>query len=60
MEELGLYSSANLWLAMRNVRNRIAHEHVPEQVMQMFEEISGGQGDPLLRLGEKMRQSANG
>jgi uncharacterized protein with HEPN domain len=55
-----LASSANLWLAMRNVRNRIVHDYLPEQVAQMFEEISGGHGNELLRLGEKLRRSANG
>jgi hypothetical protein len=60
MEKLGLVSSANLWLAMRNVRNRIVHDYLPEQVAQMFEEISGGHGNELLRLGEKLRRSANG
>ena len=45
---------------MRNVRNRIVHDYIPEQVAQMFQEISGDQGDELLRLGEKLRRLANG
>ena len=59
MEKLGLVSSANLWLAMRNVRNRIVHDYLPEQVAQMFDEISGGYGDELMRLGEKLRRPAD-
>ena len=45
---------------MRNVRSRIVHDSLPEQVAKMFEEISGDQGDELLRLGEKLRRLANG
>jgi len=59
MEKLGLVSSANLWVAMRNVRNRIVHDYLPEQVAQMFDEISGGYGDELMRLGEKLRRPAD-
>lgn len=59
MEKLGLVSSANLWLAMRNVRNRIVSHYLPEQAAQMLEEISGGHGNELLCPGEKLRRSAN-
>jgi predicted nucleotidyltransferase len=55
MEKLGLVTSTNLRLTMRNVRNRIVHDYLPEQVAEMFEEISGDQGDELLRLCEKLR-----
>lgn len=60
MEKLGLVTSTNLWLTMRNVRNRIIHDYLPEQVAQVFEEISGDQGDELLRVGEKLRRLDNG
>jgi hypothetical protein len=50
MEKLGLVSSAELWLAMRNVRNRIVHDYLPEQVEQMFRAIAGEFGQELKQL----------
>ncbi len=50
MEKLGLISQADLWLAMRNIRNRIVHDYLPEQTAQMFEEISKVYGPELLSL----------
>jgi uncharacterized protein with HEPN domain len=54
MEKLGLTSSADLWLAMRNVRNRIVHDYLPEQIAEMFTAISGDFGRELLRLRLKL------
>jgi hypothetical protein len=54
MEKLGLVSSAELWLAMRNVRNRIVHDYLPEQVAQMFQAIAGEFGLELKRLAGKL------
>ena len=54
MEKRRLVSSANPWLAMRNVCDRLVHDYLPEQVTQMFEEISGDYGDEPLHLGEKL------
>ncbi len=50
MEKIGLVRDAELWLAMRNTRNRIVHDYLPEQIAQMFETISGEHGNELLRL----------
>jgi hypothetical protein len=50
MEKLGLISQAELWLAMRNIRNRIVHDYLPEQTAQMFSEISNIYGPELLSL----------
>jgi hypothetical protein len=55
MEKLGLVSSASLWLAMRNVRNRIVHDYLPEQTAQMFSEIAVTYGPELLRLEAALR-----
>jgi uncharacterized protein with HEPN domain len=54
MEKLGLVSSAELWLAMRNVRNRIVHDYLPDQVAQMFQAIAGEFGLELKRLAGKL------
>jgi|PlaIllAssembly_1097288.scaffolds.fasta_scaffold125317_3 hypothetical protein len=50
MEKIGLVRDAELWLVMRNTRNRIVHDYLPEQIAQMFETISGEHGNELLRL----------
>ena len=54
MEKLGLVSEAELWMAMRNVRNRIVHDYLPEQTAEMFDLISGTYGNELRRLAEKI------
>ena len=58
MEKLGLVSNADLWLAMRNVRNRIVHDYLPEQLAQMFELIAGEFGGELNRLLGKLQLTA--
>lgn len=50
MEKLGWVSDASLWLTMRNVRNRIVHDYLPDQTAQMYAEISGPYGSELMRL----------
>lgn len=40
MEKLSLVSQAECWLSMRNIRNRIVHDYLPEQTAQMFAEIA--------------------
>ena len=57
MEKLGLVSDANLWMTMRNVRNRIVHDYLPEQTAEIFDLISGIYGNELLRLAEKISPS---
>lgn len=52
MEKLELVSEAELWMAMRNVRNRIVHDYLPEQTAEMFDLISGTYGNELRRLAE--------
>lgn len=50
MEKLGLITQAERWLSMRNVRNRIVHDYLPEQTAQMFQEIVETFGPEMLRL----------
>ena len=54
MEKLGMVSNTDLWLSMRNVRNRIVHDYLPEQTAQMFSEISQVYGPELIRLREEL------
>lgn len=54
MEKLGLVSNAELWTSMRNVRNRIVRDYLPEQTAEMFGLISGVYGSELGRLATSM------
>lgn len=37
MEKLGLITSTDLWFDMRNIRNRIVHDYLPEQLKEIYE-----------------------
>ena len=39
MEKSGLISSTEIWLEMRDFRNRIAHDYLPEQLVSIFDAI---------------------
>ncbi len=41
MEKVGLITSTPLWLQMRDVRNRIVHDYLPEHTSEMFDMIMG-------------------
>jgi hypothetical protein len=41
MEKLRCVSSAELWMAMRSIHDKIVHDDLPEQVAQMFQQIAG-------------------
>lgn len=41
MHKLGLVSNTEIWIEMREVRNKIAHEYLPEQVCRIYNEILG-------------------
>lgn len=46
----GLIEDVDLWFRMRDLRNRIAHDYLPEQLRRIYETISGEFGPELLRL----------
>ena len=39
MQKFGLISSVELWMEMRDFRNRIAHDYLPEQLAIIFNNI---------------------
>jgi hypothetical protein len=41
MEKLHWVSTAEIWMAMRIIRNKIVHDYLPEQVAQMYAQIAG-------------------
>jgi hypothetical protein len=36
MEKIGLISNIDIWLDMRDVRNRIVHDYIPEKIAEMY------------------------
>ena len=46
----GLIEDVDLWFRMRDLRNRIAHDYLPEQLRRIYEAISGEFGPEVLRL----------
>lgn len=54
IEKLGVVSSAGLWMQMRNIRNRIVHDYLPQQVADMFELLARKFAPELLRLQAKL------
>ncbi|MCK5374211.1 MAG: nucleotidyltransferase substrate binding protein [Alphaproteobacteria bacterium] len=36
MEKLDLISNIDIWLEMRDIRNRIVHDYVPEKIAEMY------------------------
>ena len=41
MEKLELISSVEQWFNMRDVRNRIVHDYLPNEIKQMYDDIMG-------------------
>lgn len=41
MEKLRWVSAADRWMSMRSIRNKIVHDYLPEQVAQMYAQITG-------------------
>lgn len=54
MEKLRWVASADLWMAMRSIRNKNVHDYLPEQVAQMFAQIAGPFAAELRALDERL------
>lgn len=50
MEKLGVISSLDIWLDMRDIRNRIVHDYVPEKISRMYALIRSEFFEELTRL----------
>lgn len=57
MEKLRWVSSADLWIAMRSIGNKIVHDYLPEQVAQMFALITGPFAQELRALDDRLSAS---
>ena len=58
MEKLGVVSEAVLWMQMRNIRNRIVHDYLPEQVAEMFGLVTEAFAPELLQFAARLEAEA--
>lgn len=56
MEKNGLITSTSRWMTMRDVRNRIVHDYIPDQVRAMYDQIQGEFGKELAKLKSKLTE----
>jgi hypothetical protein len=56
MEKLAFISDMSVWLAMRDVRNRIAHEYLPEELAKIYASLVGPAATELRRLRQRADQ----
>lgn len=55
MEKTGQISSTEIWIDMRNIRNRIVHDYLPKEIKEMYDLIQGPFGDELKKVIKKMQ-----
>ena len=49
-----LITSTQLWVAMRDVRNRIVHDYLPKDIKQIYDAIQNQFGNELTQLQSKL------
>lgn len=54
MEKLEFIGSVMTWMKMRDVRNRIVHEYLPEEIKEIYDLIMGKFGNQLQKVKEKI------
>ncbi|WP_198264317.1 nucleotidyltransferase substrate binding protein [sulfur-oxidizing endosymbiont of Gigantopelta aegis] len=54
MEKFDLISNLDIWIDMRDIRNRIVHDYIPEKIAQMYQLIRGNFYLELKRLNNKI------
>jgi nucleotidyltransferase substrate binding protein (TIGR01987 family) len=56
MEKQQLITSIDLWVDMRDIRNRIVHDYLPDQQKSIYDEIMGIFFQELLTLKNKIQK----
>ena len=54
MATVDLITSTQLWVAMRDVRNRIVHDYLPKDIKQIYDAIQNQFGNELKQLKSKL------
>jgi len=56
MEKQDIISTLELWIDMRDIRNRIVHDYLPQQVKSIYDLIMGKFKDELLEVNKKINK----
>jgi len=56
MEKLELISNIDIWLDMRDVRNKIVHDYVPEKIAEIYQLVRNDFYTELAQLDSKIKQ----
>ena len=56
MEKQNIISSVEIWVDMRDLRNRIVHDYLPHQIKSIYDLILGEFKDELLALKDKINK----
>ena len=59
MEKFELISNIDIWIEMRDIRNRIVHDYIPEKIAQMYQIIRGPFYNELQQLNTKIAHMEN-
>lgn len=54
MEKLDFISDTSVWLRLRDIRNRIAHEYLPGELEKIYRTIAGLANQEMRRLARKI------
>jgi hypothetical protein len=56
MEKIELISSTRIWMDMRDVRNRVVHDYLPEEIQELYELMTGEFGEEILSLKSREKE----
>ncbi len=55
MEKQNIISSTTLWMEMRDLRNRIAHDYLPDEIKKIYDLIMDKYGKELIAIGNRLK-----
>ena len=53
MHKTGLIASVGLWIEMRDARNRVVHDYLPERLKELYDLITGKLGTELVSVRQR-------
>lgn len=58
MHKLDMISGVEIWIELRDVRNRVVHDYLPEQLESLYSLMTGGFASELLGLKNRLGKLA--
>ena len=58
MEKLDFIDSVLVWIEMRDIRNKIVHEYLPEAIKEIYDSIMGPFWKQLLKLKNRIEKKS--